>query len=168
MADKLSLRDYQRDLAERLRAAENSHNVSMLALQVGEQGWLVDLGDASEVIPVPPITTVPLTKPWFKGVTNIRGNLFSVVDFPAFLGATPVNVAAESRLLLIGDRFRMGSALLVDRSLGLRNPTQLTARPKSSQASWVKGEYVDQEGRIWQELDVPQLVQQQDFLAVAQ
>jgi hypothetical protein len=32
----------------------------------------------------------------------------------------------------------------------------------------VKGEYVDQEGRIWQELDVPQLVQQQDFLAVAQ
>jgi len=168
MADKLSLRDYQRDLAERLRAAENSHNVSMLALQVGEQGWLVDLGDASEVIPVPPITTVPLTKPWFKGVTNIRGNLFSVVDFPAFLGATPVTVAAESRLLLIGDRFRMGSALLVDRSLGLRNPTQLTARPKSSQASWVKGEYVDQEGRIWQELDVPQLVQQQDFLAVAQ
>jgi twitching motility protein PilI len=168
MADKLSLRDYQRDLAERLRAAENSQNVSMLALQVGEQGWLVDLGDASEVIPVPPITSVPLTKPWFKGVTNIRGNLFSVVDFPAFLGATPVNVAAESRLLLIGDRFRMGSALLVDRSLGLRNPTQLTARPKSSQASWVKGEYVDQEGRIWQELDVPQLVQQQDFLAVAQ
>ncbi len=168
MAEKLSLRDYQRDLAERLRAAENSQNVSMLALQVGEQGWLVDLGDASEVIPVPPITSVPLTKPWFKGVTNIRGNLFSVVDFPAFLGATPVNVAAESRLLLIGDRFRMGSALLVDRSLGLRNPTQLTARPKSSQASWVKGEYVDQEGRIWQELDVPQLVQQQDFLAVSQ
>jgi twitching motility protein PilI len=168
MAEKLSLRDYQRDLAERLRAAESSQNVSMLALQVGEQGWLVDLGDASEVIPVPPITPVPLTKPWFKGVTNIRGNLFSVVDFPAFLGAAPVSVAAESRLLLIGDRFRMGSALLVDRSLGLRNPTQLTARPKSSQSSWVKGEYVDQEGRIWQELDVPQLVQQQDFLAVAQ
>jgi twitching motility protein PilI len=168
MAEKLSLRDYQRDLAERLRAAESSQNVSMLALQVGEQGWLVDLGDASEVIPVPPITPVPLTRPWFKGVTNIRGNLFSVVDFPAFLGAAPVNVAAESRLLLIGDRFRMGSALLVDRSLGLRNPTQLTARPKNSQSSWVKGEYVDQEGRIWQELDVPQLVQQQDFLAVAQ
>jgi twitching motility protein PilI len=117
---------------------------------------------------VPPITPVPLTRPWFKGVTNIRGNLFSVVDFPAFLGAAPVNVAAESRLLLIGDRFRMGSALLVDRSLGLRNPAQLTARPKSSRSSWVKGEFVDQEGRIWQELDVPQLVQQQDFLAVAQ
>jgi twitching motility protein PilI len=168
MAEKLSLRDYQRDLAERLRAAEGSTNVSMLALQVGEQGWLVDLGDAGEVIPVPPITPVPLTRAWFKGVTNIRGNLYSVVDFPAFLGGNPVTVAGESRLLLIGERFRLGSALLVDRSLGLRNPTQLTERQKDSQLPWVKAEYVDQEGRIWQELDVPQLVQQPDFLAVAQ
>lgn len=168
MAEKLSLRDYQRDLAERLRAAEGSQNVSMLALQVGEEGWLVDLVDAGEVIPVPPITPVPLTRAWFKGVTNIRGNLYSVVDFPAFLGGSPVAVAEQSRLLLIGERFRMGSALLVDRSLGLRNPAQLTPRPKGSQSPWVKAEYVDQEGRVWQELDVPQLVQQQGFLGVAQ
>jgi twitching motility protein PilI len=168
MAEKLSLRDYQRDLAERLRAAEGSQNVSMLALQVGEQGWLVDLADAGEVIPVPSITPVPLTRAWFKGVTNIRGNLYSVVDFPAFLGGNPVSVAGESRLLLIGERFRLGSALLVDRSLGLRNPAQLTPRPKDSQSPWVKAEYVDQEGRVWQELDVPQLVQQPDFLGVAQ
>src|SRR6266446_4274046 len=158
MAEKLSLRDYQRDLAERLRAAEGSYNVSMLALQVGEEGWLVDLADAGEVIPVPQITPVPLTRAWFKGVTNIRGNLYSVVDFPAFLGGRAVAVAEQSRLLLIGERFRMGSALLVDRSLGLRNPAQLTPRPKSSRSPWVKAEYVDPEGRTWQELDVPQLV----------
>ena len=168
MAEKLSLRDYQRDLAERLRAAEGSHNVSMLALQVGEEGWLVDLGDAGEVIPVPPITPVPLTRAWFKGVTNIRGNLYSVVDFSAFLGGSPVAVAEHSRLLLLGERFRMGSALLVDRSLGLRNPAQLTPLPKGSRSPWLKAEYVDQEGRVWQELDVPQLVQQQSFLGVAQ
>lgn len=168
MAEKLSLRDYQRDLAERLRAAEGSHNVSMLALQVGEEGWLVDLGDAGEVIPVPPITPVPLTRAWFKGVTNIRGNLYSVVDFSAFLGGSPVAVAEQSRLLLLGERFRMGSALLVDRSLGLRNPAQLTPLPKGSRSPWLKAEYVDQEGRVWQELDVPQLVQQQSFLGVAQ
>src|SRR4051812_42310477 len=108
MAEKLSLRDYQRDLAERLRAAQGSRTASMLALQVGEEGWLVDLADAGEVIPVPPVTPVPLTRPWFKGMTNIRGNLFSVVDFPAFLGRSPVSVSEQSRLLLIGERFRMG------------------------------------------------------------
>jgi twitching motility protein PilI len=167
MAEKLSLRDYQRDLAERLRAAEGSRVSSRLALQVGEQGWLVDLADASEVIPVPTITPVPLTRGWFKGVANIRGNLYSVVDFPAFLGAAGAVVSEQSRLLLIGERFRMGSALLVDRSLGLRNPAQLKSiEGKGAQTPWVKGEYADEEGRQWKELDIAQLVQNQDFLAV--
>jgi len=169
MAEKLSLRDYQRDLAERLRAAEGSRTASMLALQVGEEGWLVDLADASEVIPVPPITSVPLTRPWFRGATNIRGNLFSVVDFPAFLGGAAAALTEQSRLLLIGERFRTGAALLVDRSLGLRNPAQLTplSAAKAGKAPWLKGEFQDPEGRAWKELDLAQLVQHQDFLNVA-
>lgn len=169
MAEKLSLRDYQRDLAERLRAAEGSRVASMLALQIGDEGWLVDLKDAGEVIPVPPITPVPLTRPWFKGVTNIRGNLFSVVDFPAFIGGSGVAVNEHSRLLLIGERFRLGGALLVERSLGLRNPAQLTPQEQERDPAsqpWIKGAYSDQDGRVWKELDVAQLVQQQDFLAV--
>src|SRR5690349_24506707 len=110
MAEKLSLRDYQRDLAERLRAASASRSASMLALQVGVDGWLVDLADAGEVIPVPPITTVPLAKAWIKGMANIRGNLYSVLDFPPFIATGSVSTAAQSRPLLIGERFRMGSA----------------------------------------------------------
>lgn len=167
MAEKLSLRDYQRDLAERLRAAEGSRVSSRLALQVGEEGWLVDLADASEVIPVPAVTPVPLTRAWFKGVANIRGNLYSVVDFPAFLGGAGAAVSEQARLLLIGERFRMGAALLVDRSLGLRNPSQLKVlEGRGAGLPWLKGEYADEEGRQWKELDVAQLVQQPEFLSV--
>ena len=145
MAEKLSLRDYQRDLAERLRAAEGSRVSSRLALQVGEEGWLVDLADASEVIPVPAVTPVPLTRGWFKGGANIRGNLYSVVDFLAFLGGAGAGLSEQARLLLIGERFRMGAALLVDRSLGLRNPSQLKAIEGSgARPPWVKGEYADE------------------------
>ena len=35
---------------------------------------------------MPAIATVPLTQPWFLGVANIRGNLYSVVDFAGFVG----------------------------------------------------------------------------------
>ena len=166
MAEKLSLRDYQRDLAERLRAAEATRVSSLLAVQIGDEGWLVDLTDAGEVIPVPALTTVPLTKPWFKGMANIRGNLFSVVDFPAFLGRGAVNVSEQSRLLLIGERFRTAAALLVDRSLGLRNPTQLKPAERGAEGAWLKAQYTDEEGRSWKELDLAQLVQQQEFLSV--
>lgn len=165
MAARLSLRDYQRDLAERLRNAEAGRSASMLGVQVDDESWLVDLKQAAEVIPVPAITPVPLTRPWFKGLANIRGNLYSVVDFPAFLHRKPVTLVEQSRLLLLGEHFRLGVALLVDRSLGLRNPAQLTLS-EGQAGSWSKAQYTDEEGRLWKELDVSQLALHPDFLEV--
>jgi twitching motility protein PilI len=165
MAANTSLRDYQRDLAERLRTAGVGRTSSKLGLQVGDEAWLVDLSEAGEVLPVPPITPLPLTRPWFRGVANIRGNLYSVVDFPAFLGRTPVASGEQARLLLVGERFRLGAALLVDRSLGLRNPGQLEA-VDGEPGPWARAHYADADGRQWKELDLPQLVQHPDFLAV--
>jgi twitching motility protein PilI len=165
MASRTSLRDYQRELAERLRSAGAGHSPSKLGLQVGDESWLVDLADAGEVLPVPPITPVPLTRAWFRGLANIRGNLYSVVDFPAFLGSAPVAAGEQARLLLIGERFRLGAALLVDRSLGLRNAGQLQAL-EGDPAPWARAQYTDADGRQWKELDLPQLAQHADFLAV--
>jgi len=168
MASKLSLRDYQRELSERLRSAGSGRALSKLGFQVGEEHWLVELSDAGEVIPVPPITSVPLTRAWFKGVTNIRGNLYSVVDFPAFLGGPPIKIGDEARLLVVSERFRMSSALLVDRSLGLRNPAQLQQHPaRGARPPWARAEYTDQNGSAWKELDMPQLVRHPEFLGVA-
>jgi len=168
MAAKASLRDYQRDLVQRLRSTEGGRIASKLGVQVGDESWLVDLADAGEVIPVPEISPVPLTRPWFKGVASIRGNLYSVVDFSAFLGGTAVTVGEQARLLLIGVRFRMGSALLVDRSLGLCNPERLRSRAGAAGAPWLKAEHDDVgDGRLWKELDMAQLVRHPDFLVVA-
>jgi twitching motility protein PilI len=168
MAARTSLRDYQRELAGRLQSAASGNAASKLGVQVGAESWLVDLADAGEVLPVPPITPVPLTRPWFRGVANIRGKLYSVVDFPAFLGGAAVVAGEQSRLLLLGERFRMGCALLVDRSLGLRGAEQLQARQASGTgAPWLKAEYGDKEGKQWKELDLAKLVQDPAFLEVA-
>lgn len=167
MADKISLRDYQHDLVQRLRSTESGRIASRLGVQAGSERWLVDLADADEVVPVPEVSAVPLTRPWFKGVTSIRGNLYSVVDFPAFLGGTAVAVGEQARLLLIGARFRMGSALLVDRSLGLLSPERLQLRSGAKQAPWLKAEYDDVDGNLWKELDMAQLVGHPDFVVVA-
>lgn len=165
MAARTSLRDYQRELAERLRNAQVGAAASMLGVQVDDEPWLIDLREAGEVIPMPPITPLPLTRPWFKGVANIRGNLYSVVDFPAFLQKRPVAQGDQARLLLLGERFRLGAALLIDRSLGLRNPEKLERR-QGALPAWVRAQYADAEGRLWKELDVSQLAQHPDFLGV--
>jgi twitching motility protein PilI len=100
-------------------------------------------------------------------VASIRGNLFSVVDIGAFLGGGAATPGEQARLLLLSERFRMGSALLVDRALGLRNPEQLQERAGAQrQAPWVKAEYDDALGDHWRELDVAQLVLDPEFLSV--
>jgi twitching motility protein PilI len=168
MAERISLRDYQRDLAERLRAADTARSSSKLAVQAGGEGWLVDLQEAGEVIPVPPITAVAQTRPWFKGVANVRGNLYSVVDFPAFLGGVGVSLGEQSRLLLVAPRYRVGAALLVDASLGLRNPESWQPRETAqAPAAWQRAEYEDETGKVWKELDMAELVRDQNFLTVA-
>jgi twitching motility protein PilI len=169
MAQRISLRDYQRELAERLRQADSARIASKLGVQVGEQNWLIDLAEAGEVIPVPPITGVPLARSWFRGVANVRGNLFAVIDFAEFVG-TGVSGSGEhdGRLVLLGERFRSAAALLVERSLGLRNPADLRARaPSSARKPWLRAEYDDEQGGRWLELDVAELVRDAEFLSVA-
>jgi len=167
MAAKLSLRDYQLDLSARLQRAEtDGRAASKLGLEAGG-AWLVDLTEAGEMIPVPPISAVPLARPWFRGVANIRGNLYSVVDFAAFLGGEATAVTGEARLLLISDRFRAGCALLVGRSLGLRKSGELEPHPGGAGSKWTRAEYTDAEGKSWRELDVPALVRDPEFLDVS-
>jgi twitching motility protein PilI len=168
VATRISLRDYQRDLAARLQGAGSVQVASKLGVQAGGQRWLVDLRDAGEVIPVPAVTPVPLTRPWFRGVASIRGNLVSVIDFGAFLGQGATVPGEQARLLLLNERFRMGCALLVERSLGLRSEDQLSARTRGGvHAPWLRAEYDDAQGGHWRELDLALLVQDLEFLSVA-
>ena len=167
MSNRVSLREYQRKLSARLANVEAGQAASKLSVQIGKAGWLVDLADAGEVIPVPSITSVPLTHAWFAGVANIRGNLYSVVDFAAVLGAAPSEPVEQSRLLLLHGKYRVSAALLVDRVLGMHGSAQLQhKRDADRMARWVKAEYTDSSGKVWHELDVPQLTQHADFLNV--
>jgi twitching motility protein PilI len=168
MAARLSLRDYQLELSARLQRTETDDRAaSKLGVEAGGAGWLVDLTEAGEILPLPPVSAVPLARPWFRGVANIRGNLYSVVDFGAFLGGEATAVGDQARLLLISDRFRAGCALLVSRSLGLRKSGALEPHPRRAESRWTRAEYSDAEGRRWNELDVPALLRDPEFLDVS-
>ena len=121
-AARLDLRSFQKELANRL-ASKTAAQVesSRLGIACGERRWLIRLGEAGEVIAVPPVVTVPLTKPWFLGLANIRGNLYSVIDFPAFQGEGKVAGGSLARLILLSSRGGESVGIVVERVLGLRN-----------------------------------------------
>jgi twitching motility protein PilI len=165
MARRVSLREFQQDLVRRLNEAAASEAPSArLGVQVGPELWLVRLDEAGEVIPVPAIAAVPLTRPWFRGLANIRGNLFNVVDVSAFQGGESTPMTPDARLLLVGERFQMNAALLVNRMLGLRNAQQFTAAATDGRRPWESARYTDREGQVWRELSISELVYNEEFL----
>jgi twitching motility protein PilI len=166
ITERTSLRDYQRSLAARLAEQASRQTVSKLGVRAAGTDWLVDLADTSEVVPVPPITVVPLTQPWFAGIANVRGNLYSVVNFSAFLGEAHSAVDSASRLLLVADEYRINCALLVQAVLGLYREEELTVVEVASETSWVSARYTDLRGSNWKQLDMNRLVTHQDFLQV--
>lgn len=168
MARRTGLREFQLSVAERLRTATTRAALaSRLGFQVGGDNWFVALHQVSEVVPVPATVTVPLTQPWFRGVANVRGNLYSLVDFAAFQGGEPIPPGMERRVILVSDRLVGGAGLLVSRMLGLRNPEQFNTLPRPNGApAWLAAAYSDAGGTRWLELDLPALVKEQRFLEV--
>ena len=167
MAEPISLRDYQRGLSAQLADLQTLRPASKLGILAGNRRWLIDLTDTGEVIPVPAIAPVPLTREWYAGVANVRGNLYSVIDFSAFLGGAPAVRSDSSRLLLLSEKYRVGCALLIDTVVGLRNPQLFVlATDISDRAPWVAAHYTDRDKQVWAELAVDQLIQHPDFMDV--
>ena len=133
-----------------------------LGVQIAGQNWLVDMLDISGVLPLPPLTPVPLTKPWFLGVVNVRGMLYGVTDAAAYRQKGKASGTAANRILLVAERHVFNAALLVDCVLGLRNA-----------GAWAQDEvqgqihYRDERGNLWHKLDVANLLGQPDFLQIS-
>ena len=166
---KLDLRMFQQELATRL-ASKTAAQVesSRLGLACAGEQWLIRLADAGEVVAVPDVATVPLTQPWFVGVANIRGNLYSVVDFGAFLGQGVTPAAAHNRLVLFGPRVgELHAGLVVNRVLGLRNLAELApAAGPAGAPAWFAQRWLDADGNAWQEIDLARLARDPAFLQV--
>lgn len=165
------MREFQEQLSRRIaQAGTVAREAVRLCAVAGADRWMIELPDAGEVAPVPELTPVPRTRPWFRGVANVRGALFSVADLAAFLGQAPSALREGSRLLLVGQRYGTNAAVLVDRVLGLRKLSEFAPQPeveeRAAQAPWMGDAYLDADGQRWRLLEVAALLAAEEFLRV--
>lgn len=169
-ARRTRLREFQAQLVERMQTARNEGaHANLLGVMLGDSRWLLDLQSAGEIVPVGTITQVPLTQPWFLGLTNIRGNLISVIDFSRFEGRAPTEVDKDSRILAFGSALSFNSGLLVSRVLGLRNVDDMQlhdAGDDGEKPAWAGRRYMDRDSQVWTELDLSSVIQHPRFLQV--
>ena len=162
MSKRFNLREFQQGLLERMQVQANSGSqAATLGIIIGQDNWLVDMSDISEVLAMPNLTAVPLTKSWYAGVANVRGNIYSIADLAAYLEYGPTVQDAQSRVLLIGQKYNFNTGLLVAKVLGLRNTTDWTLSEQDGEIN-----YHDDDGHHWRKLDIKQLLQQPEFIHI--
>lgn len=163
MSKRFNRREFQQGLLNRMQEqAASGTQVATLGIIIGRDNWLVEMADISEVLSLPALTVVPLTKSWYCGVANVRGNIYSVADLGAFMECGLTTHDAQSRVLLIGQKYNFNTGLLVAKVLGLRNSVDWPSSEENGAMT-----YQDSSGQKWQKLDIKQLIQRPEFIQIA-
>jgi twitching motility protein PilI len=168
MAKTSNLREFQEAILLRLKEASEQGDVvstSRLGVTVGARKVLIDLNDVSEVLPVPPLQTVPLTQSWFLGVANVRGNLYNITDLAQFIGMPPTPKSANNRIVLLNSEVTTQAALVVGSLIGLRNIDAMQVKQVvDNNILFSKQTLEDVDKNEWVELDIKALVQDGEFI----
>lgn len=167
------LREFQSQLVERMQAVRSGVDTraNQLGVMIGPNRWLLNLQEAGEIVPVGAISPVPLTQDWFLGLTNVRGNLVSVIDFARYQGHGATTLDKDCRIVVFGTSLSFNSSLLVSRVMGLRNvaemePQQGDSQNENKNTVGMNRSYVDSDSHVWTELNLSMVVQDPRFLHV--
>jgi twitching motility protein PilI len=163
------LRDFSTQLAQRLRSLPSkAAEPARLAVRLADTGYLLDMSTTGEIVAVPEIAPVPWTKPWFRGLANVRGRLVGVVDLMLMSGRPPMAPEESLQLVVLGDVLKVNAAILVTRAFGLRNLKDLQPLGQLSDPlrPWERERFRETDGTTLIELDLRRLVAAEQFSAI--
>lgn len=140
-----------------------------LAFGVGELRLVTELTSVNDVLDCPVVTPVPGTQPWFRGVCNVRGNIYSVADLGVYLNVALPLAPKEGRLLVV-NHSDLGCCLLVSKIFGLRHFIEEQQSQDIAVLDRAIQPYVTQaflqDDELWGVLDLNLLVTDERFLNI--
>jgi twitching motility protein PilI len=87
---------------------------------MGGETFLVARDEAREIMGVPaPLTRVPGSREWIRGLANVRGQLLPVIDLKQYLGSGAAQPGRNTRVIVVNHR-EIPAGLIVDEVLGFR------------------------------------------------
>jgi len=137
-------------------------------VRIGAENYLVEMGLAAEVVSLPEVARVPWTKPWYRGLANVRGRLVGVVDLQQLVGREPLPPEQSQQLLVLSEGLGIAAGILVTRAFGIRNLKDLEPVESDgvTRPGWERSRYRDLEGMTLTELDLRELAAAPAFGAI--
>ena len=122
---------------------------SGIGFRIADMNLAAPLDQVSEILHYPNLTLVPGTKPWVKGVANVRGTLLPVMDLNGYLGKKASAINSKTRVLVIKYE-DMTVGIIVDEVLGLKHfsdEDKITAVKKFDESlrNYIRGAFQQKE-----------------------
>jgi purine-binding chemotaxis protein CheW len=89
----------------------------LLTFLIGDDEYGISILRVREIAEYRPLTPVPMTPPWMRGVMNLRGTVVPVVDLAARLGLERTQVSRRTCLIIVemdAEGERVVIAVMVD------------------------------------------------------
>lgn len=97
------------------KEAENSSSSyrrhQLIVFKLGNEEYALPIDQIKEIVATPPITKLPQSPDFIKGVSNIRGNIIAIADLEEKFGVNDPNGTSELgqyTLVIESDSFKIG------------------------------------------------------------
>ena len=142
-----------------------------LGYLVGGTRLVSKLGEVSELMPVPRLTSLPAVKSWLLGIANVRGRLVPVIDLHEYLGV-PNTLPPKQWRVLIVEEGDIAAGLVVEQSLGIQHFLEDSFEESDGEdlgglAPYVTGAF-RHGGRVYHEVQLTAILKDEKFFDVAQ
>ena len=108
------LEDRARRLAEEGILISEGVRVDVLVFHLGEEQYAIELRFLREVLPFPEITPVPCAAAYVAGITNVRGDVVTVLDLAALLNLPAGGAPSDRPFVLLAESPHGPVGFLVD------------------------------------------------------
>lgn len=152
-----------------MSSGTNSESWQGVAFVVCGTSLAAPLEQVGSIITCGTVTSVPLTKPWVRGVIHNNGKLLTLLDLPCYLGREEREVTPDTSVMLLNNE-HLQCALLVERVVGLREFGRLIEEEDKSLLveelrTLVETVFI-QDDRIWGIANLGVLLEQEEFLRI--
>lgn len=90
-----------------------------ISFLLGENELAIDINSIQEIGELPVITRLPNLPPWIPGITQIRGEVLSVVDFSHLFNVPSLHLSRASNAYILFAKQEFKFCLIVDKITGV-------------------------------------------------
>jgi purine-binding chemotaxis protein CheW len=89
------------DAPRREEAAVAEDQVELLGFMLSDEEYALDILEIKEIVRLQPVTAVPRSPSWLKGIVTLRGVIVPIFDLRSRLGLTEIDHGPDTRIVVV-------------------------------------------------------------------